>query len=405
VAGGTDLATATSDGERQMGVRRGPGLPIFWFTNPPKPRPVFVTPASDPVAHPKDAGTIPGSIPDGANEFTYSSATTGVLTIKLKASVTALAGASQATKDKFKFEVDGIGNSAKVWATGNTDGKPTITGDMLEAVVTFTGLPENNADFGAKTAKVLFDGQVTTTQIYEVFFPRDAANHPGGQSGSLNWYHYWSQVAAIPNLFYGGPRTDAATAETVGITQWSYTTAPDKLKITVYQGMCGKFKSYGVGKEFSGIDRFIGSLLHEAKHVDQIARADILLPSNGSDSFRYGWSWNKGGQHNHWAKGPDGQWGRAGIDDDGNGVMDDAASAPPFEPGNILSDDILIEKLLYFDWPEAWTLPSNPNKGGSGPIEAEAIDTSDSGHNENQSAESDWGNPGKNHKTINKWND
>lgn len=67
---------------------------------------------------------------------------------------------------------------------------------------------------------------------------------------------------------------------------------------------------------------------------------------------------------NHWAKGPDGEWGIPGIDDDGNQILDDAATSPPFEPGN--GDDINLSELdigiEWMDtgntWPDAWPRPS-----------------------------------------------
>src|SRR5690606_34967672 len=67
----------------------------------------FITPAGDPVDDPVDAGTTPASIPDGANEFTFSTATTGVLTMKLKVKVQGIGSSSPAELAKFTFELDG----------------------------------------------------------------------------------------------------------------------------------------------------------------------------------------------------------------------------------------------------------------------------------------------------------
>ena len=157
---------------------------------------------------------------------------------------------------------------------------------------------------------------------------------------------------------YGGAGT-GPSAEVKAMSDWSYATAKSKTEITVYDKVCGKFKSYGVGEEFSGIGRFIGTVIHEAKHVAQISRADALLPSNGSDSFRYGWSWNVS-PHNHWKKGPDKKWGASGVDDDANTIVDDAASQLPFEPGS--GDDENLDHSSYVWWPKTWPLPT-PNNG------------------------------------------
>ena len=184
---------------------------------------------------------------------------------------------------------------------------------------------------------------------------------------------------------------------------WSYGTAPLKYAIVIGNVHPGKFSSYsGAGKEYSGIDRFIATVVHEDKHTDQIQRADALMPaSNGNDSFRYGWSWNKT-PHNHWSPGPDGKWGVAKVDDDGNGTVDDAAPTPPFEPGN--GDDVSLDHPTYVWWPNVWTLPSNPNAGGH-PLESEAITFSNDYLNEDDYAKFDWGNPGKQHGTSSNYND
>jgi hypothetical protein len=50
----------------------------------------FVTPAGDPVNAPLEGGDGSGTVPDGANELTYSTASPGVLTLKLKARVVGL---------------------------------------------------------------------------------------------------------------------------------------------------------------------------------------------------------------------------------------------------------------------------------------------------------------------------
>jgi hypothetical protein len=368
--------------------------------------PIFVTPALDPVLLPRDAGSDPNNIPDGANEFTYSNGlVSGFLDIKLKVYMRGIGNASAAEKARYTFDVSSVGSSIRVWGAGNGGGTPTINGDYLEASVTFVGLPQNNSDFGSKYAYLARDGTAMIATPYEVFFPRDGKNHPGtGQFTTPNWFYYWQQLAPAANVVYGGEHPEFVRAEVKAGTKWSYAVPQNKTEITMYDHVVTiPGQSHGVGKSMSGVDRFIGTLIHELKHVDQIARADLLLPTNGSDAFRYGWAWIFGAapKHNHWSKGPDGQWGRAGVDDDSNGIIDDAAVSPPFEPGNVLSDDIDLTHSFYPGWPAAWPVPS-PNIGPH-PIEGEAINACDAVHDEHKSARSDWGNPGKNHATLNRF--
>ena len=158
------------------------------------PLPVeFISPAGDPVNTPVDAGTTPASIPDGANEFTFSTATSGVLTMKLKAKVPGIGAMPAAEQAKFTFEVDTIGNSTFAWDAANPGGKVTVSGDFLTAIATYTGLPQNNTDFGLKKARVKHSGNNVGEAKFEVFYDAKAKNHPGGVPVHTNWFHYYKQ--------------------------------------------------------------------------------------------------------------------------------------------------------------------------------------------------------------------
>ena len=347
----------------------------------------FVTPDGD---HVRSPNSTQGA--DGQNEFTFSAANPGVLTINLKAQVDP-SGCAAGMRDRVTFVVDPIGDSTMAWAAANPDGKPTVNGDFLEAVVTFTGLPATNSDFGLKVARLMLDGTEHQTKSYEVFFPRDEKNHPGGQTGSPNWYHYWSQVVTVGTSYYAGGSGSSTMAEVRGMTNWSYTTSPDKTTLYIFDEVVTKARSYGVGNEVSGIDNFISTLYHESKHVQQIAAADGLVP--GEACWSYGYSWNAS-PHNHWSAGPDGLWG---------GPPGTATAAvnpvPPFQPGG--GDDVDIDDPSYRHWPQAWPLPS-PMRTWH-PIEEEAVQYADGLVTEGQFAADDWGDPGKNHKTLLKYDD
>ena len=162
-----------------------------------------------------------------------------------------------------------------------------------------------------------------------------------------------------------------------------------------------------IGELFSGIDFYVACVIHEEKHVAQIALADALLPTNGADSFRYGWSWGEFPFCNHWTKGPDLAWGDAGVDEDGNGIFDDARTLPPFEPGNHDDvDDVHLGRpgLFNRDFPLAWPLP-----GGDYAVllavEGYAVKAADDAMDNHKYSRKDWGKPGKNHKTLDTWDD
>jgi hypothetical protein len=82
-------------------------------------------------------------------------------------------------------------------------------------------------------------------------------------------------------------------------------------------------------------------------------------------------------------------------------MLNGAYQLPPFEPGN--GDDENLDHPTFPEWPNVWPLPI-PNNGPH-PIESEAINSSDNAHDENQRAREDWGSPGKNHQTVDKWDD
>lgn len=350
----------------------------------------FVVPSGDPVNN-----------PSSSNEFVFDNTPTGTLTITLSAKVTP-ASAIDLLKDNAVFEIDNITGSTKTWDVANPNGKAVVSGDSLTATVTFSGLPAENSSFGKKAAKITCSGSGLSfekTNDFEVFFPRNATNHPGGQSGSPNWFHYWNQVYPYSNIHY---IPDAGFGQVPAMRFWSYTLSRDKTRIEIGSSHPAKGRAYGIGKDLSGIDCYIGTVIHEKKHVEQISLADALLPTYGQDSFRYGWSWNIM-PHNHWTKGADGAWGIANVDDDGNGIVDDAKSNTPFEPGR--GDDINLTNPLYYDWPNSWTLPGSPYLSASPyPVEGAAVEATDMSMDDNKYARSDWGAPGKNHGKLNEWN-
>jgi hypothetical protein len=234
--------------------------PFKWFVVDVKSDVTMITPAGDPVDAPVEAGSDPNSIPDGANEFTYSSGLPGVLTIKLKARVRGIGNASAAEREKYKFVVTGVGDSAMAWDAANPVGAPTINGDFIEATVRFTNLPTQNSAFGPKIARVLFRGFPAVDQSFEVFYRTLATNHPGNPAGTLNWFYYWMQTPA--NLTAGAPTVYNNAA-------LSFYNFPFEDKI--YIGSNAPTEAPDIWGNPKGIDGFAWYTAHEAKHRSQMA--------------------------------------------------------------------------------------------------------------------------------------
>ena len=223
----------------------------------------FVTPAGDPVSAPKDAG-------DGQNEFTFSTASTGVLTMNLKAKVTPAAAAPIMAAD-CHFEVDAVGTSAMAWAAANPKGKATSNGAFLTATVAFTGLPDKNDAFGKKKAILLLNGRKLDENDYEVFFPKNATNHPGGQAGSPNWFYYWKEggVCGIPSdcIFdpqaeYGWTQPWTDNIVRIGIDAAEINTGPETY--TSRLAGFGSITTTGTGR---GIKCVAETIQHEQHHL------------------------------------------------------------------------------------------------------------------------------------------
>jgi hypothetical protein len=79
----------------------------------------MITPAGDPTKTPTDSG-------DGQNEFTYSTASPGVLTMNLKAKVTP-SGIANQIKDQCLFSVDAVTGSTLAWDAAQEFRKPELS--------------------------------------------------------------------------------------------------------------------------------------------------------------------------------------------------------------------------------------------------------------------------------------
>jgi len=217
----------------------------------------LVTPHGDPRTAPVDSGR-------GQNEYTFSSATPGVLTINFEASVKpSSSGILQHIKDRVSFSVEGIGGSKVQWDAANPNGRSSVRGGELVAKATFTNLPAKIDDFGKKKVQLLVDGNPIEKTNIEVFFPRDAQNHPGGQANSPNWFYYYLQTVAKlgpkPNIKYPATGTPQA-----GHTS-HFDPGPDEICIDD-GSIRGYTPPYGAYGRLYGIDNFAWCVTHEMQH-------------------------------------------------------------------------------------------------------------------------------------------
>jgi hypothetical protein len=119
--------------------------------------------------------------------------------------------------DRLTFTMDSIGGSTPSW----TDGHDLVYDSQTHvwtSRVTWTGLPSQNGEFGAKWCGVdVATTHGTATELgpkrqIEVFFDPSASNHP--DSGTPNWFFYYQQA-------YGSAcRYDGGKSDRAGLVEW-----------------------------------------------------------------------------------------------------------------------------------------------------------------------------------------
>jgi hypothetical protein len=240
----------------------------------------------------------------------------------------------------------------------------------------------------------------------QVFYTKNATNHPGGEAGSRNWYHYWKAAYGLGSCFVYDDWVGIAMVS--GMVYWSYADAPDKITRYMQNGSAGEVK-WEVDPVYfgpwTGIDAFYNCCHHETHHVSQISSADGIVGTAAGTCWRYGWSWNQV-SHNHWTVGNDGQPGYLNVNDDSDGYTDNQRTDGPGEMGAAGSDDVPLGGQYSRDWPDSWGVPP----GGAGgpwaqgnPVEHAAW--GQMGIDEDQYWQWDWGNKGKQHATNKVYDD
>jgi hypothetical protein len=368
----------------------------------------WVTPKESPETMPNDTAG------DGQNEFTYSAAAPGVLTIDTKILVKPTGTAGLTGHDGVKFSdrciytLPTIAGATFAWDAANPGGKSTASGEHVIAKATYTTLPALNSEFGLKEAEFKCDSDTSVLPKagFEVFYMKNETNHPevGPYPGPRpqNWYYYWKDALGYTDIEYhgGGP----LYGEAPGMLRWSYLAAPLKDVVYVYDLASlvdpGDADADHGLRQTSGIDVFVDTVLHEKKHVEQIDLADTLVTMTAGTPWQNGWSWNQP-DHNHWTVGADGLAGVGTVDDDGDTVVDNLIPTGSGELG--AGDDVRLDDGTVHLWPPSLGAKPAPPRAGGSPVEDQAYNVEPD--DEDAQAALDWGKPGKQHKTINKYND
>ena len=168
-----------------------------------------------------------------------------------------------------------VGASAKVAMD------KTVQGSTITQQVTYTGLPQNNSDFGTKQVTLTVGADLNTTQTatVQVFFTKGYHDHPDpdlpttldAMDRTPNWYFYWSQTSATMGVhtYAGG----GITALHAGLTYFSTTgdthfNPPLNKWVALIGGTAGGGPSQIDGwNNAEGIDFFAWICRHEDRHL------------------------------------------------------------------------------------------------------------------------------------------
>lgn len=323
------------------------------------------------------------------SEFTFSG---GNLSIECKAKLTPDdAGIRAALEDHVKWTSTDIGGSSLSW-TVPWPSDPRA-GKGFETTAQFSGLPPDNNAFGDKVVTMTVTDPAsqatctTETTNVQVFFPKDSGSPP-------NWFTYWSQVLRGLGSTTVTYNTCNANGMVPAGRYWSPTMTYSKTEIWICpHSAISNTSPYNPGTRY-GIDAMADTILHENGHTVQIANADALV-NTGSGIWAKGWSWLTGYPHawyNHYTAGPDGKPGAAGVDDDSDGTTDETDDNSEYGFG----DDVDLD-TDHDDIPNAYE--------GESPAWLEPYCQNLEQTQDNDHASADWGAPGKQHKTNNKYND
>jgi hypothetical protein len=232
----------------------------------------WVTPKESPETMPNDTAG------DGQNEFTYSAAAPGVLTIDTKILVKPTGTAGLTGHDGVKFSdrciytLPTITGSTFAWDAANPGGKSTSSGENVIAKATYTTLPALNTEFGLKEAEFKCDSEtdVLPKAEFEAFYMAQEKNHPGGDPAHPNWFHYYKQNSGGGSYTYDstpGARSSSVSnggESTIKIGDYVHSPGGEYITTTI---VGGQLKATGWSSTNKYYAHFVGVLAHERQHA------------------------------------------------------------------------------------------------------------------------------------------
>lgn len=375
-------------------------------------KPVWVTVAAVTIANPVDTNND-GLTNDPAvssesfvgNEFTFSAdEPEGLLQIPIRVDVEPDVEAIRGLVAGMTSEITSIGDSHSggaittfQWtnAQSATVGRPTYTSaeGLWVTEADFLGLPELNDDFGRKTVTIGVSGPsgftMTLKRDIEVFYPRDATNHPGGDqtppvdqqdaaTAALpnliqgrshrcpNSFYYWNQSPAGDSrlLYHSEIHPTALGGMVPAMKCWSHPLVfpKDAAWIGDAPVLISNFQTRGGSPELvTGIDFFANIVRHEFRHISQITEHDALMADQmqiPGSAWVSGWEFHRlptppGDGFTNWLFGPDGKPGVANFDDDvpPDGLIDETLDLSEIGYGDDIdldtNDNVIADSLPY----------------------------------------------------------
>jgi len=357
------------------------------------------------------------------NEFTYTPDSPGVLTIPVRVEITPDTPEVRAeVQDKVRIRIDAINDShgagenvALAWDNPfpgeATAGKGVYNAETKtwNATATFTKLPPMNDDFGKKTVTAeIVDGVSDKVEI-EVFWPlleepcpfseddwKDfnyVKNHPNAENGWPNWMFYWLQTVS---LLGPGPHSVEYAPDPAGRTKYDH--ANQKIFIA-YDCTWRWEKEYIDPPEdnpLEGIDHFTWAAIHESQHH---AFYHEWWLAKGIDRATWWKDYQPTGGQN-WK--PEEEYKKPDYDYDGD-----------FIPNRVEYKQSIKENPWVFtghdpavDCTYDWQNLNSPTPGKLERVYGDEEELNCRMHTHQRGDHrKDWGNPGMNHETDDKFDD
>ena len=247
----------------------------------------IANPTGDPT---KDPPYPPGAAED-KNEFTFDASKDGLCYIMCLASLSPdnkeisdwadknlawdITPGVQGSELKYGKKQDGVFTETKTSGIGR------------QLWMRFKGLPVSNDSFGKKTVTLSVGGSFLLTTPVEIFFSKDAKNHPkqvpagveladkvtlapGSKAIELedlpNWFYYWSQT--VQGLIHGQPAPKIVLVSD-NVRQGYYKDGEQYIAIDLDSGdgpLGTDDAPYSLHTPLRGIDAFAWLVAHESQH-------------------------------------------------------------------------------------------------------------------------------------------